>query len=181
MRGSLLFLVRVRVPAPTRPPLISPWLLLILCGVYWHHSGGCFVTAQGERKSWLSIFPSWHHPGWVKVGLLLQASDGVSLGCALNLCWHGGGWALIFLWYLFPVSNSFFKVFCLGRLSYSWFFGWRERLFLGFCVCVWFYRVLASPAHGPKYQREKENAGSSPVGCSSGADALSHFPFSFSF
>ena len=101
-----------------------------------HHRGECLITASRNERPGSLLGLLWHYPGWVKVGLLLQPGDGGSLGCALDLCWYGGGWAIVFKKYLSLVSNYFLQVFCLARLSYSWYAGWREQAFVGFSLSV---------------------------------------------
>lgn len=142
----------------------------------WPVIGASACYCQQQWKAWLSPWPSLTSPWLAKVGLLLQPGDGGSLGCALDLCWYGGGWAIVFKKFLSRVSNHFLKVFCLPRLSYSGALDEENRLLLG-RFCLLHYLVLSSSAYSQGCLREKEIAGSSPAGCSSGADACSHSSF----
>lgn len=63
---------------------------------------------------------------------------------------------------VFCSSGYFLKGFCFTVLSYSWFFGWREKAFL-VCTCG-YCQVLTSTAHTLGYAREKEKSGNSSPG-----------------
>lgn len=112
-------------------------------------------------------------PGWGTVGLLLLPGDGGYLGSLLDLCWYRMGLDHVFSKVFCP-SGYFLKVSCFAALSYSWFFGWREKIFLGLYTWILpgsdFFSTHSGICKGKGKFRELITR------LASGADTPSHSP-----
>ena len=114
----------------------------------WLGESGAPVTSW--RWWWLSRLYTWP----------LLAQVGVGPQC--------------FLWYFAPVSDYFLKVFCLVRLSYSSFLGWRQQAFPGLCLWILPASDFSSTQSGISKGKRKFRELTTRL--SSGADAPSHSP-----
>ena len=106
-------------------------------------------TSQWGENATSLLGLLWYHPV-EHLWPLFIAGQGSSLGCLLDLCWHGWGWGHGLFWIVcLEKSTLLFKSLCLAQLPFP---RGKQAFVVVFCLCL-----LAFPNLG--YPEQKETQG----------------------
>lgn len=128
-----------------------------------------FVTPSGLKVLASSYTSSEITPAWsYSISALLQHPKGGSLGFSLGFCCHGWGHRFCMYFFLWKHENNYcLKVFCFGRLPFSW----SVRVKAGLYWRCFFYTPVSpglstSSAPGLEYIGQKKSPETLPSCCS---------------